>query len=91
MTTLEIARVFGVNVKGLCGIMGYSKAGLDLIQKGKVGKRSHRLPEAVAKLRRYTEDAYLRERREAEQRLWQRMAMCDRLANKKFGESIDAD
>ena len=74
MTTLEIAKAFGTNVKGLCRITGYSKQAFDSIRREKIGGRTDRWAAAVAALRD-----------QAERRFNERMALCDRLAKKDFG------
>lgn len=85
MTTLEIAKLFGTNVKGLCKITGYSKQAFDSIRREKIGGRTDRWSAAVAALRDHAEINYMKDRYEAERRFNKRMALCDRLANKDFG------
>lgn len=85
MTTLEIAKAFGTNVKGLCRITGYSKQAFDSIRREKIGGRTDRWAAAVAALRDHAETAHMKDRYEAERRFNERMALCDRLAKKDFG------
>lgn len=84
MTTLEIAKAFGTNVKGLCRITGYSKQALEGICKGEFDGKADRWAAAVAALRDYAEIIYMKDRYEAERRFNKRMALCDRLTNKDF-------
>lgn len=85
MTTLEIAKAFDTNVKGLCKITGYSKQALEGICKGEFDGKADRWAAAVMKLRRYADTRHCMERFEADWRLWERKALCDQLANKDFG------
>lgn len=84
MTTLEMAKTFGTNVKGICGITGYSRQALNDICSGKIDGREERWAAAVADLRDHAEIIYMKDRYEAERRFNKRMALCDRLAIKDF-------
>lgn len=84
MTTLEIAKAFGTNVKGLCKITGYSRQALKGICKGEFDGKADRWAAAVMALRDYAEIIYMKDRYEAERRFNKRMALCDRLTNKDF-------
>ena len=84
MTTLEIAKAFGTNVKGLCKITGYSRQAFNGICSGEIDGKADRWATAVAALRDYAEIIYMKDRYEAERRFNKRMALCDRLTNKDF-------